>query len=83
MDIMNNDYFSHLPDSVVTHIFYFLPMQEAIGTCMLSKNLSRLRTSIPNLVFKDFVGLRSSDKVKDMIERVDKFLEPRDGPMRS
>ncbi|KAL5716196.1 hypothetical protein ACHQM5_017920 [Ranunculus cassubicifolius] len=83
MDTMSNDYFSHLPDSVVTHIFYFLPMQKAIGTCTLSKNLSRLRTSIPNLVFKDFVGLRSRDKVKDMIERVNKFLEPRDGPMRS
>lgn len=83
MDSERVDYFSRLPDTVMTEIFYSLQMKETIRTSMLSKNLSCLMSSIPNLKFKDFVGQRSSEKVRKEVETINNFLEHRDGPIKS
>lgn len=83
MDNEKIDYFSRLPNGVMTQIFHFLPMKETIQTCMVSKNLRCLITSIPNLEFKDFVGLQTKEKIRKKVETINKVLEHRDGPIRS
>ncbi|PIA52464.1 hypothetical protein AQUCO_01000382v1 [Aquilegia coerulea] len=48
---MASDKFSNLPDEVMDKILMFLPIREAVKTCVLSTNWRYKWTSIPNLVF--------------------------------
>ncbi|XP_077234231.1 putative F-box/LRR-repeat protein At5g38386 [Tasmannia lanceolata] len=78
------DLFSHLPDNVINIIFEFLPMKDSIQMCILSKRLSHLLMLIPNLEFKDrLLQATTDEKRKEFVGIVDKFLENRDGAIRS
>ncbi|XP_077231754.1 F-box/FBD/LRR-repeat protein At1g13570-like [Tasmannia lanceolata] len=78
------DLFSQLPDNVINAIFEFLPMKDAIHTCILSKKLSQLLMSIPNLEFRDLLLRATTDeKRNEFVAIVNKLLENRDGAIRS
>ncbi|XP_078162225.1 F-box protein At4g22280-like [Carex rostrata] len=47
------DRISGLPDPLLTHILSFLPTEEAVCTCILSKRWMRVWASLPVLVFDD------------------------------
>lgn len=54
------DRFSTLPDALLTHILSFLPIQEAVRTCILSKRLRFSWTFLSKLEFIDNIIVPSS-----------------------
>lgn len=49
------DRLSKLPDSVLLHILSFLPIEDAIGTEVLSKRWKSLWTYSPSLIFRQYI----------------------------
>ena len=68
----SKDRISDLPTSVIQHILAFLPTEDAIRTCVLSKRWQCLWTSIPNLLFhcRSF----NSEEVYRFASSIDKIL---------
>ena len=52
---MGEDRISNLPDSVISHIFSFLPTKTAVRTSVLSKTWELKWTLTPTLVFEDLL----------------------------
>lgn len=46
------DRISNLPDPIIQHILSFLPADDAIKTCILSKRWDSIWTLVPNLIFR-------------------------------
>ncbi|XP_057771500.1 F-box protein At5g03100-like [Salvia miltiorrhiza] len=64
------DRLSELPDSVIFHIFWLLPMREVVRTTILSKRWKSLWTSTPFLYFDDFFDqFDTRDKLRIFIHR--------------
>lgn len=64
------DRFSGLPDSLIFHIFWFLPMIDVVRTTILSKRWKNLWTTTPYLHFDDYTISGRTDSVRDFINRV-------------
>ncbi|KAM6576438.1 hypothetical protein CsatB_028275 [Cannabis sativa] len=70
----DEDRISKLPDALITHILSFLPTEEVVRTCLLSKRWKLIWYSVPTIFF-------SNDKNRDDLEKlynyVDKYVEQR------
>ncbi|XP_057771454.1 F-box/LRR-repeat protein At3g03360-like [Salvia miltiorrhiza] len=65
------DRLSELPDSVIFHIFWFLPMREVVRTTILSRRWKDLWTTTPFLYFDDFIEqFDTRDKLRIFVHRV-------------
>ncbi|GMP58960.1 hypothetical protein CsSME_00022434 [Camellia sinensis var. sinensis] len=67
------DRISMLPDSLLTHILSFLPIEDAIKTDVLSKRWQYLWTTLPSLLFR-LPYPDSVDTIREFVTFVDKTL---------
>lgn len=67
------DRISMLPDSLLTHILSFLPIEDAIKTDVLSKSWQYLWTTLPSLLFR-LPYPDSVDRIREFVTFVDKTL---------
>ncbi|KAF8407761.1 hypothetical protein HHK36_006897 [Tetracentron sinense] len=74
----SSDIISNLPEQVIGTILVHLPIRDAVGTSLLSKNWRYKWTSIPNLVFnEDNICSSTTDKnlrTYKLMNFVDRFL---------
>ncbi|XP_057771472.1 F-box/LRR-repeat protein At3g26922-like [Salvia miltiorrhiza] len=64
------DRLSELPDSIIFHIFWSLPMTDVVGTTFLSKRWKNLWTTAPYLNFdNDAMGFDDDTKLQNFVNR--------------
>ncbi|XP_078178621.1 putative F-box/LRR-repeat protein At3g18150 [Carex rostrata] len=68
------DIISDLPDSLLAHILSFLPTEEAVCTCILSKRWMNVWISLPILVFDDHKCREDNLTKEEFQKRGDKFI---------
>lgn len=71
------DFFSSLPDNVLTKIFSSLTMKEAFYTCISCRKLKHLTTSIPNVEFTESAD-GCPTKRREFVQSVSRFLDNHD-----
>ncbi|XP_062082925.1 F-box/LRR-repeat protein At3g26922-like [Humulus lupulus] len=69
----DNDRISKLPDAVIIHILSFLPTQDVVRTCLLSKRWKLFWYSVPTIFFSK----TNSDGVEKFYNCVDNYFEHR------
>ncbi|XP_078161926.1 putative F-box/LRR-repeat protein At3g18150 [Carex rostrata] len=74
------DIISGLPDPLLTHILSFIPIEEAVRTCILSKRWIKVWASLPTLVFDNYKS-QYRGPMKENEHREAKFLRFLDGFM--
>lgn len=81
------DHFSSLPDNIITQIFSYLTMKEALAICISCKKLMHLWTTIPHLEFKESVdvsfNLLVDAKKRNLVKVIDRFFKYHDHPIET
>ncbi|XP_062083230.1 F-box/FBD/LRR-repeat protein At5g56420-like [Humulus lupulus] len=72
---VEEDRLSKLPDEVILHILSFLPTEDVVRTCLLSKHWKLMWYSVPTLSFSDADGIDSD--IEKLYEYVDNYLKHR------
>ncbi|KAM6576910.1 hypothetical protein CsatB_028747 [Cannabis sativa] len=83
----DDDRILKLPDTLILHILSFLPTEEVVRTCILSKRWKLIWYSVPTIFFSNNVNLSSTMDTAKLMEwehglekfynYVDKYLEHR------
>ncbi|XP_078148180.1 F-box/LRR-repeat protein At3g26922-like [Carex rostrata] len=68
------DRISGLPDPLLTHILSFLPIEEAVRTCILSKRWVKVWVSLPVLVFDNRKCKQDNLTKEEFQKREEKYL---------
>ncbi|XP_078158225.1 F-box/LRR-repeat protein At4g14103-like [Carex rostrata] len=75
------DRISDLPDPLLTHILSYIPTEEAVCTCILSKRWIKVWPSLRVLVFDDYIPQSGYLTEGEYRQREAKFLRFLDGVM--
>lgn len=76
------DFLSSLPDEVLTIIFSFLTMKEALYTCISCKKLKHLMTLIPNVEFEETKTSHRTYSKGEFVVSVSRFLDNHDSHIK-
>ncbi|XP_078153025.1 F-box protein At4g22280-like isoform X2 [Carex rostrata] len=71
---LTGDRISGLPDPILTHILSFIPTEEAVRTCILSKRWIKVWTCLPVLVLDDHTTQYDGLTQEEYQQREIKFL---------
>ncbi|KAM6556076.1 hypothetical protein CsatB_003095 [Cannabis sativa] len=74
----DDDKISKLPDALITHILSFLPTEEVVRTCILSKRWKFIWYSVPTLLFYN----TNDDDLEKLYNYVNKYLKHRKTGMK-
>jgi hypothetical protein len=80
--VAEEDIISNLPDGLKDKILCCLPIKEAVGTCLLSRNWRYTWTSMTELMFRgdDFASDNGYDECR-FLKFTDMFLSLHNGPV--
>ncbi|XP_062085222.1 FBD-associated F-box protein At5g60610-like [Humulus lupulus] len=77
---MEEDRLSKLPDEVILHILSFLPTEDVVRTCLLSKHWKLMWYSVPTLSFSDAdpdIDSQEDEDIEKVYKYVDNYLKHR------
>lgn len=69
------DRISALPDSVLSNILHFLPLEDAVATSSLSRRWRHAWTSVRNLCFDDGGPMGATADNPDLVDEFNNFIE--------
>ncbi|KAE8659733.1 Riboflavin kinase/FMN hydrolase [Hibiscus syriacus] len=77
-DAPDKDLISSLPDSLLQEILCFLPIEDAIKTCFLSRRWRSLWTQMPTLLFtREYFAVKHAKRAEFVNETLRRFTGPK------